>query len=117
SDRILMLENACYSVITPEGCASILWGRDRENAPANEQVQMAADALQLTASSLLSLGVIDEIVPEPNGGAHRNHKEAAEILGTSLVRNLEELGRLSVQELLDQRYKKFRGLGPITGDN
>jgi len=115
SDRILMLENACYSVITPEGCASILWRHDRNEAPL-EQAAVAAEALKLTAHDLKKLNVIDEIVDEPSGGAHRNHKEAAELLRSSLVSQLEELGKLSVQELLDARYKKFRSIGPFTGD-
>lgn len=110
TDRILMLENACYSVITPEGCASILWHHER-NEPPLEQAAKAAEMLQLTAQNLKRLGVIDEIVPEPQGGAHSNHKEAAEILATVLIRHLEALGKLSVQELLDQRYKKFRLMG------
>ncbi len=112
-DRILMLENACYSVITPEGCASILWHHDRDEAPL-EQAARAADILQLTAQDLKRLAVIDEIVPEPAGGAHSNHKEAAEILQTSLLRHLDELGKLNVGELLERRYKKFRALGPYT---
>ncbi len=115
TDRILMMENACYSVMTPEGCASILWHHDR-NEPPQAQAAVAAEALQLTAQDLKRLGVIDEIVPEPPGGAHSNHKEAAEILRAALVRNLEELAKLSVGELLEQRYKKFRGMGVFTGD-
>lgn len=115
TDRILMMENACYSVITPEGCASILWHHDRNEAPL-DQAAVAAEMLQLTAQDLKRNGIIDEIVPEPPGGAHSNHKEAAEILRASLVRNLEELGKLSVGELLDLRYKKFRSLGVFTGD-
>ena len=113
SDRILMLENACYSVITPEGCASILWHHDRNEAPA-EQAARAAEILQLTAQDLKRLGVIDEIVPEPMGGAHSNHKEAAEILGSHLLKHLSELGKLSVEELVKRRYKKFRSLGPFS---
>lgn len=116
TDRILMLENACYSVITPEGCASILWHQDRNEAPL-AQAAVAAEALQLTAQDLKRLGVIDEIVPEPPGGAHSNHKEAAEILRAALIRNLEGLSKLSVGELLEQRYKRFRSLGVFTGDN
>lgn len=114
ADRILMLENACYSVITPEGCASILWHHDRHEAPL-EQAAVAAEMLQLTAKDLSRLAVIDEIVPEPSGGAHFNHKEAAEILRAVLIRHIEELGKLSVKELTDNRYKKFRALGPFTG--
>lgn len=116
TDRILMLENACYSVITPEGCASILWHHER-NEPPQEQAAKAAEMLQLTADSLKTKGIVDEVVPEPIGGAHSNHKEAAEILRTVLVRHLDELGRLSVQELLEQRYKKFRSIGVYSGEN
>jgi acetyl-CoA carboxylase carboxyl transferase subunit alpha len=115
-DRILMLENACYSVITPEGCASILWGNEGGEAPTN-QAALAAEMLKITASDLRSFKIIDEIVPEPKGGAHRNHQEAAELLRTVIVRNLEELGKLSVKELLDSRYKKFRAMGPFSNAN
>ena len=113
SDRILMLENACYSVITPEGCASILWHHDRSEAPL-EQAAHAAEMLQLTAQDLKRLSVIDEVVPEPMGGAHTNHREAGELLKAALQRNLSELGGLSVKDLLDRRYRKFRQLGPFT---
>jgi acetyl-CoA carboxylase carboxyl transferase subunit alpha len=109
ADRILMLENACYSVITPEGCASILWH-------SAEYAGVAAEALKVTARDLLELGVIEEVVSEPSGGAHRNHVEAAEILKTAIVRNLEQIGALSVQELLDKRYAKFRNLGQVIGE-
>jgi len=115
ADRILMLENACYSVITPEGCASILWGSSGAEA-ATEKAATAAESLQLTAKSLEKFGVVDEVVPEPAGGAHSNHKETAENLRSALVRHLEELGALSVQELLEKRYQKFRAIGPFTGD-
>jgi acetyl-CoA carboxylase carboxyl transferase subunit alpha len=115
-DRILMLENACYSVITPEGCASILWGNEGGEAPTN-QAALAAEMLKLTATDLRSFKIIDEIVPEPKGGAHRNHQEAAELLRTVIVRHLEDLGKLSVKELLDSRYKKFRAMGPFSTGN
>lgn len=113
ADRLLMLENACYSVITPEGCASILWHGNRSEAPAN-QAAIAAEMLKVTAQDLKKLNVIDEVVPEPVGGAHRNHKEAAEILRDTLVRHLSELGKLRVEELVELRYKKFRGMGVFT---
>jgi len=113
SDRILMLENACYSVITPEGCASILWHHDRGEAPS-AQAATAAEILQLTAQDLKRLGVIDEIVPEPLGGAHANHKETAEVLSTYLQKHLNQLSKYSIQDLLEARYKKFRALGPYT---
>ncbi|HMO02039.1 MAG TPA: acetyl-CoA carboxylase carboxyltransferase subunit alpha [Oligoflexia bacterium] len=117
TDRILMMENSCYSVITPEGCASILWHHDRGEAPQN-QAALAAEILQLTAADLKRLGVIDEIVTEPLGGAHRNHKEAAEHLKIALERNLEELKRFSVLELVQARYVKYRAFGPVrVGDD
>ncbi len=115
ADRILMLENACYSVITPEGCASILWHHER-NEPPLAQAAQAAEMLQLTARDLERLKVIDEVVAEPLGGAHTNHKEAAELLRFAITRQLDVLGKLSVQELLDARYKKFRAMGVFTGD-
>jgi acetyl-CoA carboxylase carboxyl transferase subunit alpha len=112
-DRVLMLENGCYSVITPEGCASILWHHER-NEPPLAQAAIAAEALQVTALDLKRLAVIDEVVPEPLGGAHTNHKEAAEILRDVVSRHLAELGRKSVKDLLDERYRKFRAMGPFT---
>lgn len=115
-DRVLMLENACYSVITPEGCASILWHSDAESAP-QEKAALAAEMLQLTAKDLKRLGVIDQVVPEPVGGAHRNHKEAAELLKAVLQQELQALAKLNVAELVEGRYKKFRVLGPFTDQN
>ena len=114
TDRILMLENACYSVITPEGCASILWHHDRKEPPL-AQAAVAAEALQITSDSLKRLGIVDEIVTEPIGGAHRNHKETAENLSAALTRHLQELGKMNIEELLEARYKKFRAMGPFTG--
>ena len=114
SDSLLMLENACYSVITPEGCASILWHHERSEPPANQAAQ-AAEMLQLTAKDLQRHGIIDEIVPEPPGGAHSNHKEAAELLRSVLVRHLAELGKLSVKDLVNKRYQKLRQIGVFTG--
>jgi len=113
TDRILMLENACYSVITPEGCASILWHHDRNEAPL-EQAAHAAEMLQITAPELKRHGVIDEVVPEPLGGAHRNYKEAADLLKGVLLQHLEKLSKLSVKDLVEARYQKFRKLGPFT---
>jgi len=103
-DRVLMLENSIYSVISPEGCASIMW-RDATKA------EMAADALKITAPDLLRLKLIDEIVPEPRGGAHLDHAATAKLLDQVLSRELEELSRLSPDELLHQRYDKFRHMG------
>lgn len=116
-DRILMLENACYSVITPEGCASILYHSADKAEVSVEQASMAAEALNVTAADLKRLNLIDEVVPEPVGGAHSNHKEAAELLRAALVRNLEPLSKLSVKDLVAKRYEKFRKMGPFTGDN
>lgn len=112
-DRILMLENACYSVITPEGCASILWG-NKEGADIQQQAAAMADSLKITAKALLALKVIDEVVNEPAGGAHTNHKETAENLKVALLRHLEELGKMSVGELIEGRYQKFRAIGPFS---
>ena len=103
-DRVYMLENSVYSVISPEGCASIMW-RDASKA------EIAAQALKITAPDLLELKLIDEIVPEPEGGAHYDHQAAAKLLEPFLVRALGELSALSSRELLDQRYEKFRAMG------
>lgn len=110
ADKLLMLENACYSVITPEGCASILWHQTRDE-PASEYASIAADALKLTAQDLHTRGIVDEVVAEPVGGAHRNHKEAAENLKQALLANLNSLDGLSVEELTSRRYDKFRQIG------
>jgi acetyl-CoA carboxylase carboxyl transferase subunit alpha len=105
-DRVGMLQHAYYSVISPEGCAGILW-----KVATDETKRIAAGALRLTSSDLLRLGVIDHIVPEPLGAAHRAPREMTTSLKTSLNRYLRELGQLSQSELLDQRYKKFRSMG------
>jgi acetyl-CoA carboxylase carboxyl transferase subunit alpha len=107
SDRVLILENAYYSVISPEACSAILW-KDRRHAPE------AAEALKLTAQDLMGLGVVDEIVPEPEGGAHRDPDLAAANLGTALRQNLERLSAHSLEDLLRDRYDKFRKLGKFT---
>src|SRR6267154_2571751 len=107
ADRILMLENAYYSVISTEGCAAILW-KDR-SASAK-----AAEALKISARNLLALGLADEIVPEPLGGAHTNPDKMAETLKESLLKNMEQLVQISVPELLKQRYDKFRAYGHFT---
>jgi acetyl-CoA carboxylase carboxyl transferase subunit alpha len=105
-DRILMHEFAIYSVIPPEGCAAILW-RD-----SNRKVE-AAEALKLTAPDLLGFGIIDEIVPEPTGGAHTNHALAASILDSALERALVSVMALDSQTRLDARYEKFRTMGNV----
>jgi acetyl-CoA carboxylase carboxyl transferase subunit alpha len=104
ADRVLILENAYYSVISPEACSAILW-KDRKHAPE------AAEALKLTSHDLISLGVVDEIVPEPEGGAHRDHDLAAANLGAALRRNLKRAVETPIDELLKERYAKFRKLG------
>ncbi len=106
-DRVLVMENAYYSVISPEGCAAILW-KDRAKAPE------AAASLKLTAADLLSLKLIDEIVPEPLGGAHRDPDTAAENLKAALKRNLEELKGMDPKELLEARREKYRKIGLFT---
>jgi acetyl-CoA carboxylase carboxyl transferase subunit alpha len=103
-DRILMMENAWYSVISPEGCAAILW-RDRANA------QQAAEAMKVTALDLLELKVIDKIIPEPEGGAHRNPDEAAKIVKEEILSVLAELSAIPVEDLLEQRIAKFAAMG------
>ena len=103
-DRILMLEYSTYSVISPEGCASILW-RDDSKKPE------AAEAMKMTATDLERLGVVDEIVPEALGGAHRDHAGTARNLGDAIRRQLGALLLLSPQKLQDQRYEKFRRMG------
>lgn len=103
-DRVYMLENSVYSVISPEGCASIMW-RDPSKA------EVAAEALKITAPDLLEMKLIDEIVPEPDGGAHNDHAATAKLLEPVLVRSLHELSRLSPQALIEQRYQKFRQMG------
>jgi acetyl-CoA carboxylase carboxyl transferase subunit alpha len=104
SDRVLILENAYYSVISPEGCAAILW-KDRAAAP------QAAEALKITAKDLLELELVDEVVPEPLGGAHNDHSAMADTLRAVLLRNLEELRRIDPEERLKQRYQKYRRHG------
>lgn len=105
-DHVAMLEHAIYSVISPEGCAAILW---KDAARARD----AAQALKITARDLLALGVIDEIIPEPIGGAHTAPEVIAGRLGDAIERNLTRLSRLAVDDLLEQRYQKFRRLGQV----
>ncbi len=103
-DKIFMLENSWYSVISPEGCAAILW-RDVSKSP------QAAEALKLTAPHLLEIGVIDKIIPEPLGGAHRDYLKQAQILKEEILFALEELKGLSKEQLLEKRIEKFRKMG------
>jgi len=104
ADRVLILENSYYSVISPEACSAILW-KDRKHAPE------AAEALKLTADDLMRLGVVDEVVAEPEGGAHRDPDVAAANLGAALRRNLKRALETPIDKLLEQRYAKFRKLG------
>ena len=106
-DRVLILENAYYSVISPEGCAAILW-KDRANAA------QAAAALKLTAKDLLELDVVDEVVPEPLGGAHKDYDETAATLKKAILKNLDKLCEMKTSDLLEARYKKFRKMGVFT---
>jgi acetyl-CoA carboxylase carboxyl transferase subunit alpha len=103
-DQINMFENSVYSVISPEGCASILW-RDAGKA------EIAAEALKITARDLKEFGLIDEIVPEPEGGAHLDHEASARLLGRVLNVAVRDLSRIPVAELVDRRYEKFRRMG------
>jgi acetyl-CoA carboxylase carboxyl transferase subunit alpha len=106
-DRILILENAYYSVISPEGCAAILW-KDRANAA------QAAAALKLTAKDLLELNIVDEVIPEPLGGAHRDFDTTATTLKKTILKHLEKLNDMKTSELLEARYKKYRKIGEFT---
>ncbi len=103
-DRVLMLENAIYSVISPEGCASIMW-RDAGKR------ELAAEALKITAPDLIEMKLVDEVVPEPEGGAQNDYDRAAALLDAALVKNLAALKNLPLKQLLDARYEKFRRMG------
>jgi acetyl-CoA carboxylase carboxyl transferase subunit alpha len=105
-DRVFMLEYATYSVISPEGCAAILW-KDQERKAE------AAEALKLTAPDLLELGVVDAVIPEPLGGAHADPAGACRRVGDAVAAALDELDRLAVDELLEERYARFRRLGAV----
>lgn len=104
ADSVMILENSYYSVISPEGCAAILW-KDRAAAP------QAAEALKFSPSNLKEFGVVDGIISEPAGGAHRDYDLAAKNLKKEIVSNLTRLQKLSTKSLLDKRYKKFRNMG------
>jgi acetyl-CoA carboxylase carboxyl transferase subunit alpha len=108
ADVVILFENSIYSVISPEGCASILW-RDGKKSP------LAAEALKLTATDLARLGVIDEILPEPLGGAHREPGAAAATLKSALARHLDALSGVSRSERLERRLRKYRGMGVFSG--
>ncbi len=110
ADRLIMMENANFSVVSPEGCASILW-KDRK------MKKKAAEALKSTAQDNLKLGLIDEVIPEPLGGAHRDHTKAAEVMSMVLERNLLELKDIEISKLLEMRYERFRNVGVYLEDN
>jgi acetyl-CoA carboxylase carboxyl transferase subunit alpha len=103
ADRVLMMENSIYSVISPEGCAAIMW-RDAAKK------ELAAEAMHITATDLSELGCIDDIVPEPEGGAHRDYEAAANLLDVSLQRHFSELKKIPASELIVSRYNKFRNM-------
>jgi acetyl-CoA carboxylase carboxyl transferase subunit alpha len=107
ADQVVMLQYAIYSVISPEGCASILW-------KTSEKAQEAADALGITALRLKALGLVDKIVSEPVGGAHRDYKQAATFLKRALGDAYRQVSDLKVQELLDRRYARLQGYGRFT---
>ena len=106
ADKVCVLENAYYSVISPEGCAAILW-KNGSKAPE------AAVVLKLTAPDLLKMGIIDEVIPEPLGGAHTDSERMGQTLKETIKKNMQELNALKKEELLKLRYKKFRGMGAI----
>jgi acetyl-CoA carboxylase carboxyl transferase subunit alpha len=108
ADRVIMMENAYYSVISPEGCAAILW-KHRKHAPE------AAEAMKLVAPDLMELGLIDDVVPEPTGGAHHDHRATADAFREKIVSHIEALKTLSLSELLENRYAKFRSFGEWQG--
>ncbi len=103
-DRICVLENAYYSVISPEGCSAILWKK-------KGSAEQAAEALKLTAKDLLNLEIIDEVIMEPLGGAHRNYEETAKNVKETILRYLDELQEMDTEELIKQRYQKYRKFG------
>lgn len=109
ADRLLMMENAYYSVISPEGCAAILW-KHRKHAPD------AAEAMKISAPDLGKLNLIDEVVPEPKGGAHHDHPQTAENFKQSVLKQLSEVQSLSTEEMLDARYAKYRQYGEWQGE-
>ena len=109
ADRVFMLEHACYSVISPEGCAAILWKQEEGLGP--EDFSKAANALKLTAQDLMNFKVIDGIIPEPLGGAHRDPDVMAKTITEFLLTALEELKHKTPGKLVEERYKKFRKMG------
>jgi len=108
ADAVILFENSIYSVISPEGCASILWRDGKKSA-------LAAEALKLTATDLERLGVIDEVLPEPVGGAHRDAEASAVTLRGALIRHLDALSGVSRSERVERRLRRFRGMGVFSG--
>jgi acetyl-CoA carboxylase carboxyl transferase subunit alpha len=104
ADRLLMLQYGIYSVISPEGCASILW-------KSADKAEVAAEAMKITADNLKGFGLVDAVLPEPLGGAHRAPKEAAEVIRNALIESLDELDQLSLEQLLEQRQRRLDGFG------
>ena len=104
ADRLLMLQYSIYSVISPEGCASILW-------KSAEKAEDAAEAMRITAASLNEFGLVDEVLEEPLGGAHRNPAEAAEVIRNGLLKSLDELDKLTIEQLLEQRQRRLASFG------
>jgi acetyl-CoA carboxylase carboxyl transferase subunit alpha len=107
-DRLLMLQYGIYSVISPEGCASILW-------KSADKAEDAAEAMRITAPSLSEYGLVDEILPEPLGGAHRNPQETADVIRNALLKNLQELDQLSVEQLVENRQRRLASFGQFKG--
>jgi acetyl-CoA carboxylase carboxyl transferase subunit alpha len=108
ADRVIMMENAYYSVISPEGCAAILW-KHRKHAPE------AAEAMKLVAPDLMKLKLIDDVIPEPTGGAHHDHAATAESFREVISKHLDHLCKLDTKTLLNGRYEKFRHFGEWNG--
>ncbi len=104
SDRLLMLQYSIYSVISPEGCASILW-------KSADKAEDAAEAMRITASSLKQFGLVDEVLTEPLGGAHRNPADTAEVIRNALLKNLADLDQLSPEQLFDERQRRLASFG------
>ncbi len=115
-DTVLMLENSWYSVISPEGCAAILWKNMNDPKQAEQNKTQAADALKPTSEDLIALGVVDGIIPEPLGGAHRDYSATARALKQELILELEKLMRKDRETLLAERLNKFRSLGVVKRD-
>jgi acetyl-CoA carboxylase carboxyl transferase subunit alpha len=104
ADKLLMLQYGIYSVISPEGCASILW-------KSAEKAQEAAEAMRITAASLKNFGLVDEVLREPLGGAHRNPQQAAEVIRNALIKALDELESVPAGQLLENRHRRLAGFG------